>query len=168
MLMNKLPRDLRILMSRDIKNDNWDLDQLLELLEAEVEARERASSNSTASGNNFRGRQPPSAAVVRTVSSPITCTYCQGAHASNSCQSVSHVTARKDILWKGGQCFLCLKKNHLCRDCNSKTQCFKCRGRHHISICMNDSDTRKVERPANDEKRAQDQVPTSGENWNGR
>ena len=101
MLMNKLPRDLRILMSRDIKNDNWDLDQLLELLEAEVEARERASGNSTASGNNlhrdqkskFRGRQPPSAAVVRTVSSPITRTYCQGTHTSNSCQTVSHVTA---------------------------------------------------------------------------
>ena len=33
---------------------------------------------------------------------------------------------------------------------------------------MNDSDTRKVERPANDEKPAQDQVPTSAENWNGR
>ena len=42
MLMNKLPRDLHILMSRDIKNDNWDLDRLLGLLEAEVEARERA------------------------------------------------------------------------------------------------------------------------------
>ena len=47
MVMNKLPRDLRILMSRDIKNDNWDLDRPLGLLEAEVEARERASSNST-------------------------------------------------------------------------------------------------------------------------
>ena len=51
MLMNKLPRDLRILMSRNIKNDNWDLDRLLGLLEAEVEARERASSNSTTTGS---------------------------------------------------------------------------------------------------------------------
>jgi hypothetical protein len=43
MLMNKLPQELR-LMSHDIKNDNWDLDRLLELLKAEVEARERATS----------------------------------------------------------------------------------------------------------------------------
>ena len=169
MLMNKLPRDLRILMSRDIKNDNWDLDRLLGLLEAEVEARERASSNSatTGSGSNshrdqkskYRGRQLPSAAVLKMDSSPITCTYCHGSHTSNSCQTVSNVTARKDILRKGGRCFLCLRKNHLCRDCNSKTQCFKCRGRHHISICMKDSDVPKVERPTDNGKPGQDQGP---------
>ena len=86
MLMKKLPRDLRILMGRDIKNDNWDLDRLLGLLETEVEARERASSNSTSTDNSsnshrdqkskYRGRQLPSAAVLKMDSSPITCTYC--------------------------------------------------------------------------------------------
>ena len=74
MLMNKLPQDLRILISRDIKNDNWDLDRLLELLEAEVEARERATSNSSAGSSNLhrnpqpklQGRQLPSGAVLQT------------------------------------------------------------------------------------------------------
>ena len=124
MLMNKLPRDLRILMSRDIKNDNWDHDRLLGLLEAEVEAREKASSSSTTTDSSsnshrdqkskYRGRQLPSAAVLKMDSSPTTCTNCHGSHTSNSCQTVSNVTARKDILRKGGRCFLCLKKNHLC------------------------------------------------------
>ena len=163
MLMNKLPQDLRILISRDIKNDNWDLDRLLELLEAEVEARERATSNSSAGSSNLhrnpqpklQGRQLPSGAVLQTGGSTISCTYCQGPHTSNSCQTVSNVTARKDILRKGGRCFLCLKKNHLCRDCNSKTQCFKCRGRHHISICTKDSNQRKSENLANVQKGAQ-------------
>ena len=163
MLMNKLPQDLRILISRDIKNDNWDLDRLLELLEAEVEARERATSNSSAGSSNLhrnpqpklQGRQLPSGAVLQTGGSTISCTYCQGPHTSNSCKTVSNVTARKDILRKGGRCFLCLKKNHLCRDCNSKTQCFKCRGRHHISICTKDSNERKSENPANVQKGAQ-------------
>ena len=110
MLMNKLPRDLRTLMSRDIKNDKRDLDRLLELLEAEVEARETASSNSTTRGSSsnshrnqkskYRGRQLPSAAVLKMDSSPITCTYCHGSHTSNSCQTVSNVTARKDIYVK--------------------------------------------------------------------
>ena len=59
MLMNKLPQDLRILMSRGIKNDNWDLDRLLELLEAEVEARERATSNRGTGGNNLHRNQQP-------------------------------------------------------------------------------------------------------------
>ncbi|CAB4014273.1 Hypothetical predicted protein, partial [Paramuricea clavata] len=60
MLMNKLPQDLRILINRDIKNDNWDLDRLLELLEAEVEARERATSNSSAGSSNLHRNPHPS------------------------------------------------------------------------------------------------------------
>jgi hypothetical protein len=79
------PNDLRILISRDIKNDNWDLDRLLELLEAEVEARERATSNSSAGSSNLhrnpqpklQGRQLPSGAVLQTGGSTISCTYCQ-------------------------------------------------------------------------------------------
>ena len=77
---------------------------------------------------------------------------------------------RKDILRKGGWCFLCLKKNHLCRDCNSKTQCFKCRGKHNISICTKDSNERKPENPANVQKGAQQdqglqaQLQTGSEN----
>ena len=52
--------------------------------------------------------------------------------------------------------FLCLKKNRLCRDCYSKTQCFKCRGRHHISICTKDNNERKFENPSNGQKGAQE------------
>ncbi|CAB4030995.1 PREDICTED: uncharacterized protein LOC107346460 [Paramuricea clavata] len=69
--------------------------------------------------------------------------------------AILELVARKDILRKGGRCFLCLKKNHLCRDCNSKTQCFKCRSRHHISICTKDNNERKSENPANVQKDAQ-------------
>ena len=78
----------------------------------------------------------------------ITCIYCQGPHTSNSCQIVSNITALKDILRKGGRCsYICPKKNHLYRDCNSKTESFKCRGSHHISI--------KFEKFANVQKGAQ-------------
>ena len=178
MLMNKLPQDLRILMSRGIKNDNWDLDRLRELLEAEVEARERATCNRSNGGNNLhrnqqpklQGRQLPSGAVLQTGGSAVTCTYCLGPHTSNSCQTVSNATARKDILRKGGWCFLCLKKNHLCRDRNSKIQCFKCRGRHHISFCTKDNNKRKFENPPNGQKGAQEDQgsQSAAENWIGK
>ena len=43
--------------------------------------------------------------------------------------------ARQQILKKQGHCFLCLKQNHIARDCESRNCCFKCSGRHHISLC---------------------------------
>lgn len=34
---------------------------------------------------------------------------------------------------------MCLRKDNLSRNCPSNIKCFKCRGRHHISICTSDS-----------------------------
>ena len=51
---------------------------------------------------------------------------------------MTNSAARKDLLIKQGRCFVCLRKDHLSRNCPSKNQCFKCKGRHHISICPSD------------------------------
>lgn len=40
-LMNKLPQELRLIISREVKGDNWDLNELMQIIEREVEARER-------------------------------------------------------------------------------------------------------------------------------
>ena len=42
--------------------------------------------------------------------------------------------ARKYILIKQGRCFVCLRKDHLSKNCPSKHECLKCKGKHHISI----------------------------------
>ncbi|XP_057310540.1 uncharacterized protein LOC130648504 [Hydractinia symbiolongicarpus] len=49
--------------------------------------------------------------------------------------TVVTVTARKQIIRAKNRCFNCLKSGHLVRNCNSKNTCFKCKGRHHISLC---------------------------------
>ena len=41
-IMNKLPQDLRLVVSREIKDDEWQLDRIFLVLENELEARERA------------------------------------------------------------------------------------------------------------------------------
>ena len=51
---------------------------------------------------------------------------------------MTNSAGRKDLLIKQGRCFVCLRKDHLSRNCPSKNQCFKCKGRHHISICPSD------------------------------
>ena len=43
-LLNKLPQELRLILSRRVGDDEWKLDRLMKLLEEEVQARERASA----------------------------------------------------------------------------------------------------------------------------
>ena len=63
------------------------------------------------------------------------CSYCWQSHSSNSCKTIVDVAERKQILRRAGRCFICLKKNHMSRDCQSTIKCPKCNGRHHVSIC---------------------------------
>ena len=43
-VMSKLPQDLRLIVSREVK-DEWDLDRILEVFRSELDARERASGS---------------------------------------------------------------------------------------------------------------------------
>ena len=39
--MNKLPQELRLIISREIKDQDWQLDNIMHALEDELKARER-------------------------------------------------------------------------------------------------------------------------------
>ena len=43
--------------------------------------------------------------------------------------------ARKEFLKHNRNCFVCLRKGHLGRDCDSNTKCHECKDRHLVSIC---------------------------------
>jgi len=44
--MNKLPQELRLILSRQVNEDTWNLDELMEVMEKEITARERAAGSS--------------------------------------------------------------------------------------------------------------------------
>ena len=46
-LLQKLPPELRLILSREIREDDWNLDSLLKQMEEEIKARERAMPPST-------------------------------------------------------------------------------------------------------------------------
>ena len=52
---------------------------------------------------------------------------------------MTSIVARKEILKRAGQCFVCLKRNHISKNCSSKMKCLKCGRQHHISICTSDT-----------------------------
>jgi len=48
------------------------------------------------------------------------CIYCKGNHFSASCQVAKNVKEHKAVLRCDGRCFICLKLNHMAKDCDSK------------------------------------------------
>lgn len=145
-IMSKLPQELRLIISREIKDQEWQLDTIMHVLENELEARERSvlhdESQLSAEGQafpNFKMRTTTSALFTK--HSGPTCTYCKQSHPSNSCKMVTNPAARKDILIKQGRCFVFLRKDHLSKNCPSKHECFKCKGKHHISICTSNGNS---------------------------
>ena len=138
-LLNKLPRELRLIISRKTTDDTWNLDHLMKELEQELQARERATTTSTSPNPNPTGKpsrdQHTAAALLSGASNPH-CSYCQQAHSSGTCTVVTEVDAQKQILRSSGRCFICLRKGHISKDCRSRSKCPKCGGRHHFSICL--------------------------------
>ena len=43
--MNKLPQEFRLVITREMVDDDWQLDQLLHIFKRELEARERAEGS---------------------------------------------------------------------------------------------------------------------------
>ena len=148
-LVNKLPSEVRLIVSRATTRDSWNLDEVMKIFEQEIDARERASLlNISDSSRKMHTRTPTAAALIANDSTPTTtnvnCVYCGQGHLSASCTTISDVPTRKEALRKAGRCYVCLKKYHLSKDCRSHIRCQKCRGRHHITICP-----RQIQRDSN-------------------
>ena len=136
-LVNKLPPEIRLIVSREMTGDGWNLDKVMKIIERELDARVRASVPTSSS--NPRRRMPTAATLIASNSEPtgehITRVYCGQGHTSSSCTTITEVTARKEILCKAGRCYTCLKKHHLSKNCRSRQRCEKCQGCHHATIC---------------------------------
>ena len=154
-LINKLPSDVRLLISRNVSGEEWKLDKLLKALHNEPQARERvvveksvpnAPGNPSSGKGARQGSIPTSHQLVSGVNPSITsCCYCQQNHSPKDCMIVTQVEARKQILRKSGRCYGCLRTGHVSRECRSKSRCSRCNKRHHTSICSGESGTNKTE-----------------------
>ena len=95
----------------------------MKTVEKEIDARERASV-SVCPVKKQRREYPTAAALFSNNSSPA-CSYCDQPHSSSSCQTITDLGRRKQILMKSGRCFVCLKKGHISKDC-----------RHHMDVTV--------------------------------
>ena len=113
----------------------------IDIFKRELEARETAGWSTVNKGRpsapKLKQREDGTTHALLTggdVNCP-TCTFCKGKHPSRDCQTVPDVVACKRLLKKYGRCFVCLRKDHTCRNCSAKFKCHNCKGRDHVSIC---------------------------------
>ena len=135
-LIRKIPPELQLVLSREVGDGSWTLDDLLKRLREEIEARERVGPQLTQPLKKpGRDGSISTAAALLSPNNPPPCCYCQQSHPSGSCESITNVEERKQILKRTGRCFVCLKKYHISRQCRSAIKCRRCGGKHHSSIC---------------------------------
>jgi len=134
-LLNKLPQELQLTVSRKIGGDDWKLDTLMGIMEEEIRARERMTPTcmSAPTPRKANKEQTTAAALFTGNSSGPTCCYCRQPHTSNSCGVITQPDARKRALQKSGRCFVYLRRGHISRKCHSNMKCSKCNGRQSTS-----------------------------------
>ena len=101
-LVTRLPSELQLIVSRNFSEESWNLDELLRAVEEEVIARERVVATQTKKLR--RDSNPPPSATTPA------CCYCDKDQLPASCDVVTEVNARKQMLRKSGRCFSCLRK----------------------------------------------------------
>ena len=138
-IMDKLPEEFRLVISRQIQSDTWGINDVLEAFRNELEAREKCKFVGTRSvTSNVQAKSSPKTAATLHTSNkkPLLCYFCDDDHKTTECTKVTDVKARVAILRKKRKCFLCLKTGHTASSCSSSYKCHNCQGKHHKSICI--------------------------------
>ena len=124
--MYKLPKELRLIVSRHVREDEWTLDAIMNVTESEIVTRDRALGNSCRGPKKITRDPLMASSLLANGSGSPKCSYCHQPHSSSTCRTVTNVLERKQILRRTGRCFVCLQKNHMSGECHSMAKCNKC------------------------------------------
>ena len=131
-IMSKLPSEIRLQIARNSKDSVWKMEELLNVIKVEVEAREASEMTmaKTSEGgkvqppgrdSKFRNQTPTANSLVSQQGGnfKIKCAYCQNEHYSASCGVVKDTAQRRSILERDKRCFNCLRFDHCAKDCTN-------------------------------------------------
>ena len=110
-ILEKGPPEIKLLITRNMNKDIWDLTQMLRSFNQELKERETCLSSA-----------PVGKSSVKYI-------FCKGEHWSDKFNIVTDPIARKKL------CFQCLNKDHLSGNCKRSKTCFYCKRCHNSAIC---------------------------------
>lgn len=156
LLMNKMPNELQLILSRDAsKDDRFDIQNVLKVFKKELEAREKISINknySSVSNEEFQQGRHGNSSFDKKDGPPKQkeCAFCKREHKEQNCDLIKDKKLRKDIIIKEKRCFCCFKIGHSSKICRTNIKCFNCKeGRHHVAICLKNEKNNSSEKHDN-------------------
>ena len=163
LILERIPSELKVIISRRFKDDVWDLLSLIEIFKEELFAMERIEAIDNTE-NGFEGENLFTAQTLANHSyennrldkserEKQVCVYCQSKnHISTRRVNVNNVETRKNILRSSSGCYLCLNKGHRIQHCKVKYACAKCSSkRHNFSVCEKVKQDKEIKNEDNNE-----------------
>ncbi|XP_057292161.1 uncharacterized protein LOC130614736 [Hydractinia symbiolongicarpus] len=151
-LNERIPNELRMIISRNFGEEKWSVEKMLFFINNELQARERCTV--TAKGKGQTPNENYKRGGISTTDCLLTldrkkCVFCHDSHSPSRCSKVTNVQTRSQIMKKEGRCFLCLQHGHISKNCCSNYICNRCGRRHHISLCMKEKRAERKDKDNN-------------------
>ena len=73
------------------------------------------------------------------------CVYCgRKDHKAIACNRIQDISKRKKIISSKGLCSNYIREGHCASNCKSQRSCMKCKGHHHTSLCMDETNQKST------------------------
>ena len=133
--LNKVPMVKPDLVHLDESLKEWDMKGLLDALQSWLKGNK---SEEMRGGNEHeqtkkRERNWYTQGGTPKNTGPV-CLFCEGTHWGDQCTSYNSIAKRRQLFVRKRLCFNCGRPGHRENKCRSRG-CFKCRGKHHTSLC---------------------------------
>ena len=103
-ILERLPDDIKLQISRSFGNENWAIESFMEVLKREISARESCCIMKEQASNEDKGARQMTTGALMTGTRQLICAFCAKSHFHDKCQVVTDVDARKDIAKKSRLC----------------------------------------------------------------
>ena len=95
-LINKIPSDMQLIVSRKVPESKWELKTLMAAIEEEIVARERLGPSRAPRRSDSKPHPTATTLVTKeSPTGPLTCCYCNQQHRPTDCTVVAQVDERK-------------------------------------------------------------------------
>ena len=93
-VLEKLPDDIKLELSKKLGTDKWKIDEFLEILKKEIVARKSCSFMKNQDHSEYQNYR------FTTGSRVLKCSFCKQTHFSDKCTVVTDLDKRKEVVWK--------------------------------------------------------------------